>query len=130
MGPRLRILFVCAMNRRRSVTAERIYRNDARLELRSAGTREGSPRRVSAADLNWADIVFVMERRQKQWLLSEFQQLELPEIEVLDVPDDYELMDPALQELLRAMLDPEIAHRLDVLRSGRASDTGGARLPF
>jgi predicted protein tyrosine phosphatase len=108
MSSRLKILFVCAMNRRRSVTAERIYRNDARLEPRSAGTREGSPRRVSARDLEWADIVFVMERRQKAWILESFRDLELPRIEVLDIPDDFELMAPELQALLRAQLDPEI----------------------
>jgi len=108
MDNRIRILFVCAMNRRRSVTAERIYRNDARLAVRSAGTREGSPRRVGPGDLEWAHVVFVMERRQKAWLLETFRDLELPRIEVLDIPDDFELMDPDLQALLRAQLDPEI----------------------
>ena len=39
MPNRLKVLFVCAMNKQRSVTAERIYRNDARVEVRSAGVR-------------------------------------------------------------------------------------------
>ena len=113
MDGRLRVLFVCAMNRKRSVTAERMYRNDARLEVRSAGTREGSPRRVSADDMAWADVVFAMERRQKQWLQETFRSLELPPIAVLDIPDDYEVMDPALQELLRSTIDPELDHLLE-----------------
>ena len=47
MPSRLKILFVCAMNKQRSVTAERLYRNDARLDVRSAGVRTGANRRVS-----------------------------------------------------------------------------------
>ena len=112
MDRRLRILFVCAMNKERSVTAERLYRNDARLEVRSAGVRAEANRRVSEADLKWADVVFVMEREHKQWITMRFEDLELPRIDVLDVPDDFEVMDPQLQEMLKAMLDPEIDHLL------------------
>jgi predicted protein tyrosine phosphatase len=110
MNRRLRVLFVCAMNKQRSVTAERMYRNDARLEVRSAGVRSEAPRRVSEADLKWADVVFVMEREHKQWITMRFEDLKLPRIDVLDVPDDFEVMDPQLQEMLKAMLDPEIDH--------------------
>ena len=67
MNRRLKVLFVCAMNRQRSVTAERIYRNDARLDVRSAGVRSEARRRVSEKDLLWADVVFVMEREHKLW---------------------------------------------------------------
>src|SRR5436190_5620787 len=108
MSNRLKILFVCAMNKQRSVTAERIYRNDARVEVRSAGVRAGANRRVSEADLRWADVVFVMERDHKQWITMRFEGFTLPPIDVLDIPDDFELMDPALVEMLHLMLDPEI----------------------
>jgi predicted protein tyrosine phosphatase len=105
---RLRILFVCAMNKRRSLTAEHIYRDDRRLEVRSAGLRTEAKRRVTEADLQWADVVFVMERKHQTWLRTQFANLELPRIDVLDIPDDYEYMAPALQEMLRLTLDPEI----------------------
>jgi predicted protein tyrosine phosphatase len=105
---RLRIIFVCAMNKRRSLTAEHLYRNDARLEVRSAGVRSDAKRRVSEGDLQWAEIVVTMEREHKTWLTTRFEGLELPRIEVLDIPDDYEYMAPELQELLRLTLDPEI----------------------
>ena len=98
------------MNRQRSVTAERMYRNDPRLEVRSAGVRSEAERRVSEADLAWADVVFVMEREHKLRIATRFEGLELPRIEVLDIPDDFEVMDPQLVELLRATLDPEINH--------------------
>lgn len=107
---RLKVLFVCAMNKERSVTAERLYRNDARLEVRSAGVRADANRRVSEADLKWADVVFVMEREHKVWITTRFEGLGLPPIDVLDIPDEYGAMDPVLQEMLKAMLDPELAH--------------------
>jgi predicted protein tyrosine phosphatase len=96
------------MNKRRSLTAEHIYRNDPRLEVRSAGLRAEAKRRVTENDLQWADAVFVMERKHQTWLATQFANLELPRIDVLDIPDDYEYMDPALQEMLRLTLDPEI----------------------
>ena len=108
MNRRLKILFVCAMNKQRSVTAEHLYRKDARLEVRSAGVRSDANRRVSEEDLRWADVVFAMEREHKTWLATRFEGVELPPIEVLDIPDEYEFMNPHLQELLCLTLDPEI----------------------
>ena len=77
MNRRLQILFVCAMNKQRSVTAELLYRNDARLEVRSAGVRFDANRRVSEEDLRWADVVFAMEREHKLWIATRFEGLEL-----------------------------------------------------
>ena len=96
------------MNKQRSVTAEHLYRNDARLEVRSAGVRTDAHRRVSEEDLRWADVVFVMEREHKVWISTRFEGLELPLLEVLEIPDEYEYMEPQLQEILRLTLDPEI----------------------
>lgn len=96
------------MNKQRSLTADHLYRNDARLEVRSAGVRSEAKRRVSEEDLRWADVVFAMESEHKLWLMTRFQALELPPIEVLDIPDDFEYMDPDLKEMLTMTLDPEI----------------------
>jgi predicted protein tyrosine phosphatase len=112
MSARLKVLFVCAMNKQRSVTAERLYRNDARLEVRSAGVRAEALRRVSDDDLAWADLVFVMEREHKQWIMTRFEASDLPPIEVLDIPDEYECMDPELQKILRLTLDAEFDARI------------------
>ena len=35
---KLKLLFVCTVNRMRSATAHRIYENDNRFEVKSAGT--------------------------------------------------------------------------------------------
>jgi len=112
MTRRLKVLFVCAMNKQRSATAEQIYRNDARLEVRSAGVRSGANRRVSEADLRWADVVFAMEQEHKLWMTKRFEGLDLPRIDVLEIPDDFEFMDPDLVEMLRLMLDPELDYLL------------------
>jgi len=101
------------MNKDRSVTAERLYQADPRLAVRSAGVRSNANRRVSEEDLRWADIVFVMENEHRTWLRTRFEGLDLPRIDVLDIPDEYEVMDPELQNILRLTLDPEI----DVLLS-------------
>lgn len=107
-APRLRVLFVCAMNQWRSPTAEQLYRTDPRLEVRSAGVRSEARRRVSAADLEWADVVFVMEQEQRSWICRQFRDQELPRIQVLDVLEDYPFMDPRLQEALRSVITPEL----------------------
>ena len=112
MNRRLKVLFVCAMNKQRSATAEQIYRNDARLEVRSAGVRSDANRRVSEKDLRWADIVYVMEREHKLWITTRFEGLDLPTIDVLDIPDEFEYMDPELQQMLKSMLDPDLAFRI------------------
>ncbi len=118
MSRRLRVLFVCAMNKKRSLTAEHLYRNDPRLEVRSAGVRREALRRVSVKDLRWADVVFAMEREHKRRLAEDFAGLELPPIDVLGIPDDHEFMAPELQEMLRAMLDPDLASRCAALAEG------------
>ncbi|WP_414660126.1 protein-tyrosine-phosphatase [Horticoccus sp. 23ND18S-11] len=110
---RLRVLFVCALNQWRSPTAEHLYRDDSRLQVRSAGVRAQARRRVTESDLVWADIVFVMDREQKQWIGKEFRSLDLPEIRILDVPDEFQYMDPRLQAALRAALDPELAAMIE-----------------
>jgi len=111
--PTLRVLFVCALNQWRSPTAEVLYRDDPRLEVRSAGIRRGAKRRLTEKDLRWAQVIIVMERAHRQWIQNRFRATELPPIQVLDIPDDLEYMNPELQRLLRLAIDPEIASLLD-----------------
>ena len=96
-----RILFVCGRNQWRSPTAERVYRDDPRIEVRSVGVSEKSRRRISADDLAWADLVMVMERRYKSRITETFRDQErLPLIVSLDIPDEYEYMDDELIKLI------------------------------
>lgn len=72
MSDRLRVLFVCSRNAWRSPTAERVWRDDSRLAVRSAGTSPRARRTVSARDLDWADVVLVMEPRHRDRLRERF----------------------------------------------------------
>jgi predicted protein tyrosine phosphatase len=57
--------------------------------------------------LLWADIVVVMEHDHKQRLLAQFPDLASGlHMEVLDIPDDYEFMDPELVDLIRERVEP------------------------
>lgn len=104
-----RILFVCGRNQWRSPTAEKIYRDDHRIEVRSAGIASSAKRRVSEKDLDWADCVLVMEREHAAVIRQRFRDLgDLPAIAVLDIPDDFRFMDAELVRLLRERVEDEI----------------------
>ncbi|WP_338238272.1 hypothetical protein [Persicobacter diffluens] len=50
--------------------------------------------------MHWADLVLVMEGEQRSKIRKVYAHLDLPEMGVLHIPDDYEYMDPELVELL------------------------------
>ncbi|MBL9181997.1 MAG: phosphotyrosine protein phosphatase [Verrucomicrobiaceae bacterium] len=103
----MKLLFLCSRNHWRSPTAEVVYQNDPRVEVRSAGVSASARRRVSEKLLRWADLVLVMESAHKRKLRKDFPEVfhDL-HVEVLDIPDDYEFMDPALIELIQASVEP------------------------
>ena len=102
---RLNILFVCSKNQWRSPTAEAIYRQDTRFNVRSAGTNSSARKRVSERDINWADLILVMENKHKKRITSEYNHLDLPKIIVLDIPDDYQYMDEELISILETSVE-------------------------
>ena len=106
-----RLLFVCGRHQWRSPTAEDIYRNDPRLEVRSAGVSSKSPHQISAKDLDWADLVLVMEQKYKTRILERFRDhSNMPRIVSLDIPDDYQRMDPGLVDLIREGTEFQLKH--------------------
>lgn len=103
MTDRLRVLFVCSRNQWRSPTAERLWRDSPLVATRSAGTSPRARHTVSARDLAWADVVLAMEARHRDRLRERFgAEARHADVRVLDVPDDYTFMDPALVEFLDA----------------------------
>jgi predicted protein tyrosine phosphatase len=98
-----RILFVCSRNQWRSPTAERIFSRSVLVEVRSRGVSASAVRRLTPIDVTWADIIFVMEPDHKRQLLKQFRADvgERP-VYVLDIPDEYQAMDPELVDLLKA----------------------------
>lgn len=98
----LKVLFVCAQNRLRSPTAEQVFAQCPGLETASAGINRDASVPVSPELLAWADLVFVMERRQHFKLSRKFRrQLRGKRIICLDIPDEFEYMDEDLIRLLR-----------------------------
>ncbi|SDH26416.1 Predicted protein tyrosine phosphatase [Pseudomonas flavescens] len=95
------ILFVCSRNQWRSPTAETVWRKHPELCVRSAGTSPRARRTVSASDIQWADVVFVMEHKHKSRLMANFARLlSHKPLHVLDIADEYQYMDPELVDIL------------------------------
>ena len=98
------MLFICSRNQWRSPTAEQVFRRHPALAVRSAGTSASARRRVGAADLAWADVVFVMEGKHRSRLMQDHSELLAGKpLHVLDIPDDYRFMDPELVDLLQTL---------------------------
>jgi predicted protein tyrosine phosphatase len=109
------ILFVCGRNQWRSPTAERIYRNDPRIEVRSAGVGKNSRHVISAGDLSWADLVMVMEHEHKSRIVESFRDHpRLPRFVCLNIPDDYGLMDEELIRMLRDGVEFHLKQEFDM----------------
>ena len=106
---RVNVLFVCSQNRWRSPTAEAIYRDHNELSVRSRGTSHNAKRTIGAGDIQWADVIMVMEHKHKQRLQADYPTaMYRKTIHVLDIPDDYRFMDPELIEILRASVDAQL----------------------
>ena len=90
-------LFICSKNEWRSRTAETIFRNDSRFQVKSAGTSQTARIRVSERLLLWADVIFVMEDHHKKRLQERFAKaIAEREVIVLDIPDEYHYMNKEL----------------------------------
>ncbi len=91
------LLFICSRNQWRSLTAETIFRKREDITVKSAGTARNARIRVNGRLLKWADVVFVMERKHREYLLSHYPgETKYLEVEVLDIPDEYPYMDEEL----------------------------------
>ncbi|AOJ37948.1 MULTISPECIES: low molecular weight protein tyrosine phosphatase family protein [Burkholderia] len=102
-----RALFICSRNRLRSPTAEAVFAAWPGVETDSAGLAPDADTRVSAEQLDWADVVFVMERAHKARLAAQFgAHLRHKKIVCLDIPDRYAYMQPELVTLLERKAGP------------------------
>ena len=106
----LKVLAVCSRNQWRSPTAERLINARPGYQARSAGTEATARVRVNARHIAWADVILVMEHRHARRLRELFgAALAGKAIHCLDVPDDYQFMDPELVELLQQRLTEVLA---------------------
>lgn len=98
MSDRKNVLFVCTANQQRSPTAEELYRDDRRFNVRSAGTSPLATTAVSAELISWADLVVVMEEHHARAIREGFpQEARSAHLVILGIPDVYQYMDRTLQ---------------------------------
>lgn len=72
-------------------------------DVKSAGTEPSARIRVSAKLIEWADLIFAMEKKHKQRLIEKFTELLADkQIIVLHIPDEYQYMDSELIEMLKS----------------------------
>ena len=101
--PLKNVLFVCSRNRLRSPTAEQVFSRRSDIEVASAGISNDADTPLTHELVAWADIIFVMEKAHRTKLQKGFKaSLNKARVVCLDIPDDYEFMDPELIELLKA----------------------------
>ena len=110
MAEKKKILFVCTYNKMRSKTAEAVYKDDDRFQVKSAGVDDFAAVPVSLELLAWADIVLVMEEDHRQWLEVHFPMV-VPHIKIicLDIPDLYGFMNEELIELVKKRVEKVFA---------------------
>lgn len=98
----MRALFLCSRNRLRSPTAEQVFSSWPGVETDSAGLASDAETPLEPEQIEWADVLFVMERRHKVKLIKTFgRYLRGKQTVCLDIPDKYEFMDPELIALLQ-----------------------------
>jgi len=97
------VLFICSQNRLRSPTAEQVFSSHPGIECASAGLNRDAENPVTGELVEWAELIFVMEKAHRNKLSSNFRKhIKDQRIICLDIPDNYEFMDPFLIKLLKA----------------------------
>ena len=96
------VLFLCSQNKLRSPTAEAVFTGHPTVDVDSAGLNHDAVVPLSEEQIEWADLILVMEKVHRSRLNRKFgKSLAGKRIVVLNIPDNYDCMDPALIRLLK-----------------------------
>ena len=105
----VRALFICSQNRLRSPTAEDVFGKWQGVESASAGTDSQADVPLDAEAIAWAEVIFVMEKAHRARITRRFgHHINGKRIVVLDIPDNYAFMEPALVEVLEKKVGPHL----------------------
>ena len=97
-----RLLFVCSQNKLKSRTAEAVYSGYPGIEVDSAGLNHDATVPLSPEQIEWADVILVMEKSHRDKLSKKFQKhLSGKRVVVLGIPDECDYLDPTLVELIK-----------------------------
>lgn len=100
-----RVLFLCSRNRLRSPTAEQVIGAWPGVATDSAGLALDADTPLDEEQLHWATLVCLMEKIHKTRLLQRFPPaMKGKRIVVLNIPDNYAFMEPALGALIEAKM--------------------------
>jgi predicted protein tyrosine phosphatase len=103
--PMTNTLFICGKARKRSPTAAAVAADRLGLQTDFAGLSADADLRVSPEQLAWADTIAVMEKAHLSRLKRQLgPHLKGKRLVCLDIPDDFEFMQPALVDLLASRL--------------------------
>jgi predicted protein tyrosine phosphatase len=104
-----RILFLCSQNKLRSPTAEAVFAGHPAVDVDSAGLNNDAEVPLSEEQIEWADLILVSEKEHRNRLNRKFRKaLGGKRVVVLNIPDDYNYMDPVLIQLLKQRCAPYI----------------------
>ncbi|HWT51844.1 MAG TPA: low molecular weight protein tyrosine phosphatase family protein [Caulobacter sp.] len=104
-----RVLFVCSQNKLRSPTAEQVFSTWPGIEVSSAGLNNDAEEPLTSEIVRDADLIFVMEKAHRNRLSKRFKaDIGRARVICLDIPDDYDFMDPELVKLLTTRVPPHL----------------------
>lgn len=97
----MKLLFLCSQNKRRSLTAEKVFDGYHGHEVRSAGTESNARIKVTGGLLGWADIIFCMEKKHLRRIKEKYYDIIVDKkVVCLYIDDEYNFMDEELIGLL------------------------------
>lgn len=101
-----KLLFICSGNYDRSPTAEMLFRDSDKYEVKSAGILPDAVKHITQKMIDWADIIFVMSEKEDKhytYLRDRFN-LNNKKIHDLDIPNIYTRGDRDLIRLFKTKL--------------------------
>ncbi len=108
----MKLLFVCSENRLRSPTGEEIFSRYEGVEAIGCGTNADAETPLSGDLIEWADVVFVMENSHRNKVKKKYRDLlKNKRLISLDIPDNFERMDPILIRLLESRVSKHVRIR-------------------
>ncbi|MEM6486779.1 MAG: phosphotyrosine protein phosphatase [Pseudomonadota bacterium] len=104
-----RVLFICGRGRSRSPTAAQLFADWPGVATDFAGVSPDADDVLSADQLDWADVIMVMEQRHRTRLSEGYRgALKGRAVINLAIPDRYTFMDAALIALLKERAGPHL----------------------
>jgi predicted protein tyrosine phosphatase len=105
----VKLLFVCTYNQSRSATAAVVFSGYDRCNVASAGLHKTAVSVLTPRLVEWADVIFVMEPAQRWKLRLKFGKLVRgKQVVCLNIPDQYQYMEPELVDVLERKVCPVI----------------------